>query len=40
MEMVFDHPQTDARDMVLEMDLPSSKTGKIKLLGRLTTFSR
>lgn len=33
MEMVFDHPQTEARDMVTEIDLPSAKTGKIKILG-------
>lgn len=39
MEMVFDHPQTEARDMVTEMELPSSMTGKIKLLGMLSRYT-
>lgn len=36
MEMVFDHPQTAARDMVSEIDLPAAKAGKIKILGTLS----
>lgn len=38
MEMVFDHPQTEARDMVSEIDLPGAKSGKIKILGISTLF--
>lgn len=34
MEKVFDHPQTEARDMVQEFPLDSAATGKIKLLGK------
>lgn len=34
MERVFDHPQTEARDMVQEVTLPSAEAGKIKVLGK------
>lgn len=33
MEKVFDHPQTEARDMVQEIALNSAKEGKIRILG-------
>lgn len=33
MEMVFDHPQTQARNMITEVELKSARAGKIKLLG-------
>jgi succinate--hydroxymethylglutarate CoA-transferase len=33
MEMVFDHPQTHARDMIAEVPLDAAKSGKIKLIG-------
>lgn len=33
MERVFDHPQTEARNMVTEVELKSARAGKIKLLG-------
>ncbi|KXT11230.1 hypothetical protein AC579_5547 [Pseudocercospora musae] len=39
MERVFDHPQTEARDMVAEVDLPAAKKGKIKVLGPAIKFS-
>ncbi|KXT03328.1 hypothetical protein AC578_4005 [Pseudocercospora eumusae] len=39
MERVFNHPQTEARDMVAEVDLPAAKKGKIKVLGPAIKFS-
>ncbi|PPJ56627.1 hypothetical protein CBER1_01816 [Cercospora berteroae] len=39
MERVFDHPQTDARAMVTEIDLPAAVKGKIKILGPAIKFS-
>lgn len=39
MERVFDHPQTDARDMVTEVDMPAAVSGRLKLLGPAIKFS-
>ena len=39
MERVFDHPQTEARDMVTQVDLPAAASGQIKLLGPAIKFS-
>jgi succinate--hydroxymethylglutarate CoA-transferase len=39
MERVFEHPQTDAREMVAEVPLSAAVKGKIKLLGPAVKFS-
>lgn len=38
MEKVFSHPQTHARHMVHEIELDSTKTGKIQVLGKFSIF--
>lgn len=38
MERVFDHPQTEARDMVTQVDLPAPASGQVKLLGPAIKF--
>ena len=35
MQKVFEHPQTKARDMVVEMTHEAANTGKLSLLGKL-----
>ncbi|EXJ87208.1 hypothetical protein A1O3_04167 [Capronia epimyces CBS 606.96] len=39
MERVFDHPQTEATDMVYNVEFDAAKSGQLKLLGPAVKFS-
>ena len=39
MEKVFNHPQTEARDLVQDVDFEAAKSGRLALLGPAVKFS-